>query len=71
MGQRYFLEQSPSADAPEIILSGAEAQHLIKVMRGKPGTVVELFDGSGVEWLRQSLRVVHRIAIMAVMRRLI
>ncbi|MAT11209.1 MAG: hypothetical protein CMM02_09390 [Rhodopirellula sp.] len=57
MGQRYFLEQSPSADAPEIILSGAEAQHLIKVMRGKPGTAVELFDGSGVEWEARILDV--------------
>ena len=50
MGQRYYLEQSPLVDAAEIILDGAEAQHLIKVMRAKAGTVIELFDGSGVEW---------------------
>ena len=50
MGQRYYLEQSPLVDAAEIILDGPEAQHLIKVMRAKAGTVIELFDGSGVEW---------------------
>ena len=50
MGQRYYLEQSPLVDAAEIILDGPEAQHLIKVMRAKAGAVIELFDGSGVEW---------------------
>ena len=41
MGQRYYLEQSPLVDAAEIILDGPEAQHLIKVMRAKAGTVIE------------------------------
>lgn len=50
MRQRYFLEQKPLPDAVEIILDGQEAQHLIKVMRAKPAEIVELFDGSGVEW---------------------
>ncbi len=50
MGQRYFLEQAPAPDSSEAILDGQEAQHLLKVMRAKPGDQVELFDGSGWQW---------------------
>ncbi|MBL98312.1 MAG: hypothetical protein CMM06_01350 [Rhodopirellula sp.] len=50
MGQRFFLESSPAPDATTIDLGGQEAQHLIKVMRAKPGAVVELFDGTDMEW---------------------
>ena len=50
MGQRFFLESSPTPDATTIVLDGQEAQHLIKVMRAKPGDVVELFDGTDMQW---------------------
>ena len=39
------------------ILTGAEARHLSKVMRGKPGDEVALFDGSGVEYRARILTV--------------
>ncbi len=50
MGQRFFLESSPAPDTTTIDLGGQEAQHLIKVMRAKPGDVVELFDGTDMQW---------------------
>ena len=50
MGQRYYLDSAPGEDADAIVLEGSEAQHLIKVMRARPGDVVELFDGSGMQW---------------------
>ena len=39
------------------ILTGAEARHLSKVMRGKPGDEVALFDGSGYEYRARILTV--------------
>jgi 16S rRNA (uracil1498-N3)-methyltransferase len=49
MSQRFFVE-SPIGDAPTARLVDAEAQHLVKVMRAKPGDDVTLFDGSGWEF---------------------
>src|SRR5690349_8172139 len=49
MSQRFFVE-SPIGDAPSARLIDAEAQHLAKVMRAKPGDEVTLFDGSGWEF---------------------
>ena len=45
MSDRYFVE-SPVA-SERAVLSGAEAHHLLHVMRAKVGTRVTLFDGSG------------------------
>ena len=67
MGQRYFLEQPPSSDVTEIILDGQEAQHLIKVMRAKPDEVVELFDGSGVEWQARILEIRRNEATLEIL----
>lgn len=39
------------------VLTGAEARHLAKVMRGKPGDEVALFDGSGCEFRGRILTV--------------
>ncbi len=47
MSDRYFIDQPISAD--RLTLSGAEAHHLIHVMRAAPGTRVTLFDGGGDE----------------------
>jgi 16S rRNA (uracil1498-N3)-methyltransferase len=48
MADRYF------SDVPltpgRVVLAGAEAHHLIHVMRASPGVRVVLFDGSGAEF---------------------
>ena len=49
MVQRYFSE-TPLSQATSVLLEGAEAQHLTRVMRAQPGDVVELFDGTGWQW---------------------
>ena len=58
MADRYFVE-TPIAQAssirrggwPQTVrLTGAEAHHLIHVMRAEPGAAVVLFDGSGAEF---------------------
>ena len=49
MTQRYFLD-TPIGQATRVLLQGSEAQHLTRVMRGKCGDQVELFDGNGWQW---------------------
>jgi len=48
MTTRYFTEEPVSGDRAK--LAGAEAHHLIHVMRAAPGTQVVLFDGGGCEF---------------------
>ncbi len=48
MSNRYFVDE-PLALGP-VRLAGAEAHHLIHVMRAAPGAAVVLFDGSGAEF---------------------
>jgi len=48
MADRYFTD-CPIAD-DRVVLAGAEAHHLIHVMRARPGTEIVLFDGSGAEF---------------------
>lgn len=48
MADRYYLE-TPPTDV-EATLAGAEAHHLLHVMRAKPGEQVTLFDGTGGEY---------------------
>ena len=48
MADRYFVESPISG--PTARLAGAEAHHLLHVMRSKPGDRVTLFDGSGSEF---------------------
>ena len=45
MSDRYFVESPVASD--RAVLAGAEAHHLLHVMRAKAGTRVTLFDGSG------------------------
>ncbi len=45
MSDRYFVESPVTSD--RAVLAGAEAHHLLHVMRAKVGTRVTLFDGSG------------------------
>jgi 16S rRNA (uracil1498-N3)-methyltransferase len=48
MADRYFVEMPITSD--RAMLDGAEAHHLIHVMRAKRGAHVMLFDGSGAEY---------------------
>jgi 16S rRNA (uracil1498-N3)-methyltransferase len=49
MAERFFV--IPPIDGPRVSLTGAEAHHLTRVMRGQPGDEVILFDGCGAEFL--------------------
>lgn len=55
MGHRYYVE-TPIAGHQATLL-GAEAHHLVHVMRAKPGERVVLFDGSGGEFVAEVQRV--------------
>jgi 16S rRNA (uracil1498-N3)-methyltransferase len=48
MLDRYFVESPILGD--QAVLVGAEAHHLLHVMRAKPGARVTLFDGTGWEF---------------------
>jgi 16S rRNA (uracil1498-N3)-methyltransferase len=48
MTNRFFVDRTVSRwDAHEALLAGVEAHHFSKVMRGKVGDVLVLFDGTG------------------------
>ena len=59
MSDLYFVapENRTALRQGRGILTGAEARHLSKVMRGKPGDEVALFDGSGREYRAKILTV--------------
>jgi 16S rRNA (uracil1498-N3)-methyltransferase len=59
MSKRFFSDQPIPTDAVgrSVELAGAEAHHLIHVMRAKTGQTVELFDGSGSEFTAEINRV--------------
>ncbi|MFM7107103.1 MAG: RsmE family RNA methyltransferase [Planctomycetaceae bacterium] len=48
MSERFFL-RSPPRDG-RAILDGDEARHLVRVLRGRVGDEVRVFDGTGSEW---------------------
>ena len=48
MADRYFVPSPVASD--RVVLAGAEAHHLLHVMRAKAVTRVTLFDGSGWEF---------------------
>lgn len=51
MSERYYIsEQKELLEQGKAVLTGAEALHLTRVMRQKPGDEVLLFDGSGREF---------------------
>jgi 16S rRNA (uracil1498-N3)-methyltransferase len=55
MSDRYFSSQPVGGDWAT--LSGTAAHHLIHVMRARPGQRIELFDGSGRQWVAEVRRV--------------
>ncbi len=58
MTARYFV--STPVQGSQARIEGAEAHHLLHVMRGKPGDQVTIFDGSGFEFLAQIARTTRR-----------
>ena len=48
MSDRFFVEEFIAGDTAR--LQGQEAQHLLKVLRAKPGDEITVFDGSGDEF---------------------
>lgn len=55
MADRYFVETPIVGD--RAVLEGSEAHHLARVMRGRPGDRITLFDGSGVEFTAEVTRM--------------
>jgi len=51
-----------------VSLDGAEAHHLIHVMRARPGARLILFDGRGGEWLAEIHRVERGRAELTILR---
>ncbi|MGE0758250.1 MAG: 16S rRNA (uracil(1498)-N(3))-methyltransferase [Pirellulaceae bacterium] len=47
MTERYFTDMPLQGDTVQLV--GAEAQHLVKVMRASAGDEIVLFDGTGIE----------------------
>ena len=66
MVQRYFLD-TPIGPATSVVLQGSEAQHLTRVMRGKCGDRVELFDGSGWQWSAEIAQIGRNEATLEIL----
>jgi len=48
MSRRFFADEPIIGDTAQ--LTGAEAEHAVKVLRAKVGDLVTLFDGGGAEF---------------------
>jgi 16S rRNA (uracil1498-N3)-methyltransferase len=55
MSDRYFTPGPITGE--RAVLTGAEAHHLIHVMRAGLGRRIELFDGSGRQWVAEVRRI--------------
>lgn len=64
MSERFFVDEPIAGD--EIVLTGAEAQHLIKVMRLPVGSQVVLFDRSGYEFGATVTKILRNEAVLQV-----
>jgi 16S rRNA (uracil1498-N3)-methyltransferase len=67
MADRYFSDR-PIVDSLAV-LAGAEAHHLIHVMRARPGTEIVLFDGSGAQFSARVERLRRAEVELAVLTR--
>ncbi len=67
MTARYFVAAPIQGSHARI--EGAEAHHLLHVMRGKPGDKVTLFDGSGCEFLAQITQATRRDVELSVLEK--
>lgn len=68
MTARYFV--ATPIQGSQARIDGAEAHHLLHVMRGKPGDKVTLFDGSGCEFLAQISQITRRDVEFAILEKL-
>ena len=55
MSERFFLAAAPIGN--RAVLTGDEARHLSRVLRGQPGDEVVVFAGTGVAWPARIVRV--------------
>lgn len=55
MSERFFLAAAPIGK--RAVLTGDEARHLSRVLRGQPGDEVVVFAGTGVAWPARIVRV--------------
>jgi 16S rRNA (uracil1498-N3)-methyltransferase len=55
MSERFFLAAAPRGN--RAVLTGDEARHLSRVLRGQPGDEVVVFAGTGVEWPARIVRI--------------
>jgi 16S rRNA (uracil1498-N3)-methyltransferase len=67
MAERYFVENTITGN--RAVLAGAEAHHLIHVMRAQPGAEVVLFDGSGAELAAVVQNIARNSVELAVLSR--
>lgn len=67
MTQRYYCPHLTTAT--EAVLAGAEAHHLIHVMRLRAGSRVVLFDGSGAEFPAEVCAVKRERVLLKVLAR--
>ena len=68
MADRYFVDEPITGT--DVTLSGAEAHHLLHVMRARAGTEITLFDGSGAEFTGRIQQVTRdRLELTIVERR--
>lgn len=68
MSQRFFVE-TPIGDAVAAQLADAEAQHLAKVMRARPGDEIVIFDGSGCEFVARIARLGKSLVELEIIER--
>ncbi|NLF71934.1 MAG: 16S rRNA (uracil(1498)-N(3))-methyltransferase [Candidatus Anammoximicrobium sp.] len=67
MSKRFFVAEPVTGDSA--LLSGAEAEHVVKVLRGKVGDLVTLFDGDGAEFPARITAVGRSSVALAVLAR--
>jgi 16S rRNA (uracil1498-N3)-methyltransferase len=55
MSERFFIPSPPLHG--RVVLTGDEARHLVRVLRGQVGDDVVVFAGEGIEWPAQITRL--------------
>jgi len=67
MSKRFFVDEPIIKDTA--LLTGAEAEHVVKVLRGKVGDLVTLFDGGGAEFPARITAIGRSSVALAVLAR--
>lgn len=67
MSKRFFVAPPITQDTAQ--LTGAEAEHVVKVLRGKVGDLVMLFDGGGAEFPARITAIGRSSVALAVLAR--